>query len=115
MRVRSMVIAACALAAPVEAHAQDVIARVVDVGPGLCVVISIPGGYDMLYDAGHWNGGTCESAVRELVTDERVELVVLSHSDGDHLGELPEILGAKRAGVVLMKIGRRRVGKEAAC
>src|SRR5690606_8663517 len=39
MRVRSMVIAACALAAPVEAHAQDVIARVVDVGPGLCVVI----------------------------------------------------------------------------
>lgn len=107
MGVRSLVAAACLLMAPAEARAQEVLARVVDVGPGLCVVISIPGGYDMLYDAGHWNGSTCRAAVRELVADERVELVVLSHSDGDHLGELPAILDAKRAGVVLMTGSRR--------
>ena len=94
-------------AASAEGRAQDAVARVVDVGPGLCVVISIPGGYDMLYDAGHWTGSNCESAVNELVADDSVELVVLSHSDGDHLGELPEVLGSKRAGVVLMTGSRR--------
>jgi beta-lactamase superfamily II metal-dependent hydrolase len=104
---RYAVAAACLVPLPIDAEAQDATARVVDVGPGLCVVISIPGGYDMLYDAGHWNSSTCRTAVSELVADERVELVVLSHSDGDHLGELPEVLGVKRAGVVLMTGSRR--------
>lgn len=107
MWIRSIFVAACILGSSAEARAQDAVARVVDVGPGLCVVISIPGGYDMLYDAGHWNSSTCAAAVGELVADDRVELVVLSHSDGDHLGELPEILGSKRAGVVLMTGSRR--------
>lgn len=107
MWIRSTFIAACMFTVSAEARAQDAVARVVDVGPGLCVVISLPGGYDMLYDAGHWNGSNCEAAVNELVADDRVELVVLSHSDGDHLGELPEVLGSKRAGVVLMTGSRR--------
>lgn len=107
MRMHSLVVAVCAFGMSAEAYAQDVIARVVDVGPGLCVVISVPGGYDMLYDAGHWTGSNCEAAVNELVADNRVELVVLSHSDGDHIGELPEVLGSKRAGVVLMTGSRR--------
>lgn len=98
---------ACTAFWPHAAQAQEAIARVVDVGPGLCVVISMPGQYDILYDGGHWQGSTCRAAVEEMVQDERIEFVVLSHSDGDHLGELPEILAEKSAGVILMTGFRR--------
>jgi hypothetical protein len=92
-----------------SAQAQDAqaVIRIVDVGPGLCVVASFPDGYDLVYDAGHWNGSGCRDAVRDLVLDDRIELVILSHTDADHLGELPEILGDKRVGVMLHTGGTR--------
>ncbi|WP_394692382.1 ComEC/Rec2 family competence protein [Hyphobacterium sp.] len=75
--------------------------RFVDVGPGLCVVGRLPGGHDFLYDAGHWVGSNCLAAVRELVTDGLIELVVISHSDADHIGELDDILAEFDAGMIL--------------
>ena len=75
---------------------DDVYVRVVDVGPGLCVVVRAPGDHFMVYDAGHWNGRHCINAVRELVTGDTIDLMVISHSDADHLGDGARILNEKR-------------------
>jgi beta-lactamase superfamily II metal-dependent hydrolase len=66
--------------------------RIVDVGPGLCAIIRAPGDRFMVYDAGHWQGQHCIAAVRELVTTDTIDLLVISHSDADHLGDAARIL-----------------------
>jgi competence protein ComEC len=74
---------------------NDLYIRIVDVGPGLCAVAIIPGGHVMVYDAGHWVGSHCVDAVTELIADGgKIDLMVISHSDGDHLGNASEILEA---------------------
>jgi len=109
--IRMLLGAALALAltntAVAQAREPEAVIRIVDVGPGLCVVASFPDGYDLLYDAGHWHGSGCREAVRDMVQDDRIELVILSHTDADHLGELPDILGDKRVGVMLHTGGTR--------
>ncbi len=71
---------------------SDVYIRVVDVGPGLCTITEAPGEHYMIYDAGHWTGSNCLEAAQEIVDPETIDLMILSHSDGDHLGEAAEIL-----------------------
>lgn len=73
----------------------EVRARVVDVGAGLCVVIE-SGDHVVLYDAGHWTGTRCKAAVDAVMTTttKKIDLVVFSHSDGDHVGNGAAILGA---------------------
>lgn len=70
--------------------------RVVDVGAGLCTVTRAPDDRYMIYDAGHWQRDRCVRAARELIPDDRVDLMVLSHSDADHLGDADEILSEFR-------------------
>lgn len=70
-----------------EMEPEDVYVRVVDVGPGLCTVTRVPGPRFMVYDAGHWKGGRCLDAATELVGNHEIDLLVLSHSDADHLGD----------------------------
>jgi len=82
------------------AAAQEAYVRVVDVGAGLCVIAHTPDGYDLLYDAG-FRGGYCAQAVGEIVGDDHIELVILSHSDADHIGELDEILAANSADTII--------------
>ena len=75
-----------------EPGANDAYVRVVDVGPGLCTITRIPGDHYMIYDAGHWNGDRCLEAAREIVSGGVIDLLVLSHSDADHLGDAAAIL-----------------------
>lgn len=82
-----------------EPGTRDVYVRVVDVGPGLCTITKIPNSeplssdhHYMVYDAGHWNGGRCIDAVNAIVDEDTIDLLVLSHSDADHLGDADEIL-----------------------
>jgi beta-lactamase superfamily II metal-dependent hydrolase len=82
--------------AALDVEPDDVYIRIVDVGPGLCAVITVPGGSSMVYDAGHWNGEHCIKAVRELITGDAINLLVISHSDADHLGDGARILNEKR-------------------
>jgi competence protein ComEC len=81
---------------------EDVYIRVVDVGPGLCVIICAPGDHFMVYDAGHWVGQHCVAAVRELVTTDAIDLLVISHSDGDHLGDAADILAENAVSLTLL-------------
>lgn len=67
-------------------------ARFVDVGAGLCVVVLAPNDGVLVYDAGRWTGSKCSDAVDELVGERDIDLLVLSHGDGDHIGDVPAIL-----------------------
>lgn len=78
-------------AQPAAPLTTDAVLRVVDVGAGLCVVITVPGGHAMLYDTGP-GGDSCAAAVREMVPSHHLDLIVLSHSDDDHIGGMRRIL-----------------------
>lgn len=92
--------AAAASPGTAEAQANAAYMRVVDVGAGLCVVLVVPGGHAMLYDAGRGQP-RCANAVRDLVPSGALDLVVLSHSDADHIRELPAILERSRAAIIV--------------
>ncbi|EHY8864915.1 MBL fold metallo-hydrolase [Vibrio parahaemolyticus] len=68
--------------------------EVVDVGSGLCVL-----GADeaeeryFVYDAGHWQNKLCFQHVASKVKQSSLDIVIISHPDSDHIGNLPEILG----------------------
>jgi competence protein ComEC len=80
-------------AAALDWGENDLYVRFVDVGPGLCAVAIIPGGHTMVYDVGHWDGRNCATAVGELVPQDReIDLLIISHSDADHLGDADDIL-----------------------
>ena len=82
------------------AYAQDAYIRVVDVGQGLCVVAREPTGRTLLYDAGY-SGDFCPDAVRRIVGDNPLDLVVISHSDADHISDAETILKAHGARTIL--------------
>ncbi|WP_438479706.1 ComEC/Rec2 family competence protein [Oleiharenicola lentus] len=76
-------------------YAQELTVRVVDVGAGECVVVKAPAKDGkpryMVYDAG--NGKTAFDTIQDIIpSGSTIELLVLSHSDADHLGAVPEIL-----------------------
>lgn len=71
---------------------KEVYIRVVDTGPGLCVVIRAPGPAYMVYDAGHWVGKECLNAAKEIVGSAPIDYMIISHSDADHFGQAALIL-----------------------
>ena len=69
--------------------------RVVDVGSGHSAVIIFPDNSVVIYDAGNYrdNGATASEAIDELLpTAGTIELLVLSHSDADHIAATDDIL-----------------------
>ncbi|HEY0948358.1 MAG TPA: ComEC/Rec2 family competence protein [Candidatus Paceibacterota bacterium] len=72
-----------------------------DVGQGDAIYIESPTGVDLLID-----GGKDRSAVRELPKimgplDRKIDIVLATHPDADHIGGLPEVLSRYRAGTIL--------------
>jgi competence protein ComEC len=84
--------ALAAFATASQLKAAEAHLRVVDVGNAMCVVASVPGGHFMLFDAGDARSTQCAAAVQQIVGTQTIDLLVLSHSDADHIGELPTIL-----------------------
>lgn len=69
---------------------NDVYVRVIDVGAGLCCVVVMPDNHYMIYDAGYGNNAIDD--ITEIIPDDsRIDLMVLSHTDSDHLGAVREI------------------------
>ena len=68
--------------------------RIVDTGPGLCTITRLPGPHYLVYDTGHWNGAVlCDLAIKRIVpAGASIDLLILSHSDADHLGATDDIL-----------------------
>lgn len=74
---------------------DDVYVRVIDVGAGECCVIRLPGGYNVVYDAGNYkdDGATAMAGIRDVLPgdDDGIDLLVLSHTDADHIAAVPQI------------------------
>lgn len=89
---------------------DDVYVRVIDVGAGLCCVIRLPGGYNVIYDAGFGKEATMKS-IRDALpdADDGVNLLVLSHTDADHIGAVPLIFKEHDVDHVL-RTGMKPVG-----
>jgi beta-lactamase superfamily II metal-dependent hydrolase len=99
-----------------EAGPGDLYARVVDVGAGQCCVVAVPGEgddkYYVVYDAGNYRdrGATALAAIQDIIpADERIDLLVLSHTDSDHNGAVPAIVKAYPIDRVL-RTGMERKG-----
>jgi len=77
------------------ATSEDVAVRIVDVGGGQCNLIKLPGNKYVIYDAGHWtaSGRKTLAQVQDYIPKgSSIELMVLSHTDGDHIGAAENIL-----------------------
>lgn len=82
------------------AFAEDAVLRVVDVGAGLCVVAVVPGGHAMVYDTGR-GYQRCLDAVEEMIPGTSIDLLVLSHSDDDHIGAAAKIVGSRVVSTII--------------
>lgn len=73
--------------------------RIVDVGSALCVIAATRDRRHFVYDAGGIDQA-CLKAIREIVGDGSIELLVISHSDGRHMQDVPQLLGEFRVGEI---------------
>lgn len=81
-----------------------IVATFVAVGHGTSVLLEMPDGRTLLYDAGHMGspGGAADaiSAVLWSRGLDRLDAVMISHADADHYNALPELLERFGVGVV---------------
>lgn len=80
---------------PAPAGGTDLIVKVLDVGAGLCTVIKLPDGRYIIYDLGdqHRQGETVYDQIAEVIPPgSPVEMLVLSHTDADHIGASKQVL-----------------------
>lgn len=78
---------------------NDLIVDVLDVGAGLCNLITLPGGKYLIYDAGHWQSSGTQTLkqIKEIIpVGSEIELMILSHSDADHIGAAGNIINTYR-------------------
>ncbi len=74
----------------------QLVVHYIDVGQGDCIYISFPDGTDMLIDCGS-DGGSNEKQVsainklKELNPDGKIDRVMATHSDEDHVSYLDEV------------------------
>jgi len=64
----------------------------VDVGSGHCSITQTPDNKFFIYDAGHWTGQLCFKAAKRIIGNNPIEVMILSHSDSDHIGDAYRIL-----------------------
>lgn len=76
------------------AERDDLIIHFIDVGQGDCIFIQFPDGKNMLIDGGL--AKTSDSVITYLnnLGVEKIDLVLATHSDADHIGGLPAIFEA---------------------
>lgn len=74
-----------------------------DVGQGDAIYIKSPAGNDMLIDGGREDEKVL-AAISEVmpITDRKIDVMVATHADADHIGGLPEILARYAVGVVVV-------------
>jgi len=89
---------------------NDLTITVFDVGQGDCILVQAPGGRTMLVDGGGTPGqqGSGWDIGREVVVPglmarrvKKIDIVVITHPDEDHIGGLPAVLEAVPVGMVL--------------
>ena len=75
---------------------ETVEVRVLDVGAGLCNLIKMPGNKYIIYDAGgdyNTDGNRTMAQIRDFIpAGSEIELMVLSHTDADHIVAAGEVI-----------------------
>lgn len=85
----------------------QLVVHYIDVGQGDCIYISFPDGTDMLIDCGSQGGSSkyqtsAISDLKALNPDGKIDRVMATHSDTDHISYLDEVLSEFQVGNVYM-------------
>lgn len=85
----------------------QLVVHYIDVGQGDCIYIAFPDGTDMLIDCGSEKGRkeyetSAISDLKELNPDGKIDHVMATHSDTDHVSYLDEVLSEFQVGNVYM-------------
>lgn len=85
----------------------QLVVHYIDVGQGDCIYIAFPDGTDMLIDCGSEKGRkeyetSVISDLKELNPDGKIDRVMATHSDTDHISYLDEVLSEFQVGNVYM-------------
>ena len=85
----------------------QLVVHYIDVGQGDCIYIAFPDGTDMLIDCGSEKGSkeyetSAISDLKELNPDGKIDHVMATHSDTDHVSYLDEVLSEFQVGNVYM-------------
>jgi competence protein ComEC len=110
------------LGALLPAERQSLHCTVLDVGHGCCVVLQLPGGDTLLYDAGMLagekrGGQIIQSALWELGV-RRIDGIIVSHADIDHFNAVAGLMETMPVGTLLCSrtfLDFTQTSVEAAC
>lgn len=85
----------------------QLVVHYIDVGQGDCIYVAFPDGTDMLIDCGSEKGRkeyetSAISDLKELNPDGKIDRVMATHSDTDHISYLDEVLLEFQVGNVYM-------------
>ena len=94
----------------------QLVVHYIDVGQGDCIYIAFPDGTDMLIDCGSQGGSSkyqtsAISDLKALNPDGKIDRVMATHSDTDHISYLDEVLSEFQVGNVYMPNIRPKSGK----
>ena len=94
----------------------QLVVHYIDVGQGDCIYIAFPDGTDMLIDCGSQGGSSkyqtsAISDLKVLNPDGKIDRVMATHSDTDHITYLDEVLSEFQVGNVYMPNIRPKSGK----
>lgn len=85
----------------------QLVVHYIDVGQGDCIYIAFPDGTDMLIDCGSQGGSSkyqtsALNCLKALNPDGKIDRVMATHSDTDHISYLDEVLSEFQVGNVYM-------------
>lgn len=94
----------------------QLVVHYIDIGQGDCIYVAFPDGTDMLIDCGSEKGRkeyetSAISDLKELNPDGKIDRVMATHSDTDHISYLDEVLSEFQVGNVYMPNIRPKSGK----
>lgn len=84
-----------ALTVTAQSFASQVVTRIIDTHAGHASVTKFADGSVMVFDAGRYSYAEhIVEQIKAFADDGVIELLILSHTDGDHVGAVPEIFEA---------------------
>lgn len=94
----------------------QLVVHYIDVGQGDCIYIAFPDGTDMLIDCGSQGGSSkyqtsAISDLKALNPDGKIDRVMATHSDKDHVSYLDEVLSVFQVNYIYMPNIRPKRGK----
>jgi DNA internalization-related competence protein ComEC/Rec2 len=85
-------------------HPEDLIVTCLDVGHGQAILTQLPGGKNVLFDAGSLHNSNIGARIVAPFLNykgiDKIDAIVISHNDTDHINGIPEIVDSRKVGGV---------------